>query len=356
MTEAFRRDRRMVSCAIHLFIDAFPSGWMKAIMDTERQPKPAYFAYRDALTPIMTCLRTDRYGFYSGENIRLEAWICNDLAQVFPGARLVYQAILPGGSYLAGEAPAQMEASAPAFQGWIEFQAPEVSRRCLMKVRLGLVDATGRPLHDTVIDLQIFPQRAVGCHHPITTVLGKPGGPAYSLAEELGLDAQPFDGDELRTSLVLVDDFGQYQRLEEHLLKRLDPGGKIVFLELPPGDYTVMGHTAEVKACGMSPVHFVSRATGHPLVREFAPEDFRFWFDPQAGYVTPLLETTFTADGWRAILGTGNGGWGEAWGPALAAGEIAHGTATLRICQVKLAGRTASNPVARLFTEKLFFE
>ncbi len=72
--------------------------------------------------------------------------------------------------------------------------------------------------------------------------------------------------------------------------------------------------------------------------------------------MTPLLETTFTADGWRAILGTGNGGWGEAWGPALAAGEIAHGTATLRICQVKLAGRTASNPVARLFTEKLFFE
>ena len=33
MTEAFRRDSRMNSFAIHLFVDAFPAGWMKAIMD-----------------------------------------------------------------------------------------------------------------------------------------------------------------------------------------------------------------------------------------------------------------------------------------------------------------------------------
>ena len=49
MTEAFRRDPRMQSFAIHLFIDAWPAGWMKAIMDRERQPKPAYFAVRDVL-------------------------------------------------------------------------------------------------------------------------------------------------------------------------------------------------------------------------------------------------------------------------------------------------------------------
>ena len=41
MTEAFRRDDRMNTFAIHLFIDAFPAGWMKTIMDVERHPKPA---------------------------------------------------------------------------------------------------------------------------------------------------------------------------------------------------------------------------------------------------------------------------------------------------------------------------
>lgn len=79
MTEAFRRNNSMNSFAIHLFIDAFPSGWMKTIVDVDRQPKPAYFTYREALTPLMTNLRSDRLTFYSGEEISLEAWICNDL-------------------------------------------------------------------------------------------------------------------------------------------------------------------------------------------------------------------------------------------------------------------------------------
>ena len=47
-TEAYRRDPRMISIAILLFIDAWPSGWMKTIVDCEREPKPAFFAYRDA--------------------------------------------------------------------------------------------------------------------------------------------------------------------------------------------------------------------------------------------------------------------------------------------------------------------
>ena len=43
MTDAYRRDSRMISSVIHLFIDAWPSGWMKTIMDCERNPKKAYF-------------------------------------------------------------------------------------------------------------------------------------------------------------------------------------------------------------------------------------------------------------------------------------------------------------------------
>ena len=90
-TEAFRRDNRMVSFAIHLFIDAFPSGWMKTIMDVDRQPKPAYFAYREALTPLMTSLRTDRWNYFAGEPIAVEAWVSNDTDRVPEGYTLSYQ-------------------------------------------------------------------------------------------------------------------------------------------------------------------------------------------------------------------------------------------------------------------------
>ena len=75
MTEAFRRNPYMVSNAIHLFIDAWPSGWMKTIMDCRRNPKPAYFAYRNALEPVMLSLRTDRFTYYAGEKISIETYI-----------------------------------------------------------------------------------------------------------------------------------------------------------------------------------------------------------------------------------------------------------------------------------------
>ena len=78
MTEAFRRDRRMHSFAVHLFIDAFPDGWMKAVLDCQRNPKPAWFAYHDVLTPLAVNLRGDRHSFFAGEPIELEAWVCND--------------------------------------------------------------------------------------------------------------------------------------------------------------------------------------------------------------------------------------------------------------------------------------
>ena len=81
MTEAFRRDRRMISFAIHLFIDAWPSGWMKTIMDCERNPKPAYFAYRNALEPVLVSLRTDRFAYFDGESLAVEAFVANDTAK-----------------------------------------------------------------------------------------------------------------------------------------------------------------------------------------------------------------------------------------------------------------------------------
>ena len=78
MTEAFRRDSKMVSNAIHLFIDAWPSGWMKTIMDCERKPKKAFFAYRDALEPVHISLRTDRFTYFEGEKISIDCYVCND--------------------------------------------------------------------------------------------------------------------------------------------------------------------------------------------------------------------------------------------------------------------------------------
>jgi len=120
---------------------------------------------------------------------------------------------------------------------------------------------------------------------------------------------------------------------------------------------TVAGDKLKIEGCGMGQRHFVSRAIGHPLVEGFGPEGFRLWHDPAVDRIAPLLETCFRAEGWTPTLTTGSGGGNltapTAWSSALAAAEKRDGAGVWRICQVALAGRTKTNPVAGLFAGRM---
>lgn len=356
MSEAFRRDARMVSMAIHLFIDAFPAGWMKAIMDVERQPKPAYFAYQEALTPLMVNLRSDRRIFWEGEIISLEAWILNDLPERFPNANLEYWLEMDGRILSKDSLSFEIAANSPQFAGFLSFPAPEVSRRNTLNVHLGVFRDKGWLVHDTQFNLEIFPQRMQEAAIPSSpgySLGANRGGTLLYLAETLGADLLPFDGSASEGALLVVDNFSQFERYSPGILAAVEKGVNLVFFNIPPGTYRVLDQRITVIPCGMNPVHFVSRATGHHLVKDFQPDDFKFWYDESVGYVTPLLKTTFTANGWTPILLTGNGGWGKPWEPALAAAEIPFGKGFIRICQVELANRIKTNPVARIFARRL---
>ena len=102
MTEALRRDNRLISSALHLFIDAWPSGWMKTIMDCDRNPKPALFAYRDAIAPIKVSLRTDRFRYLAGEEIAIEAFLCNDTNTEGEGYHICFE-LYAGGEVSCSE-------------------------------------------------------------------------------------------------------------------------------------------------------------------------------------------------------------------------------------------------------------
>ena len=147
MTEAFRRSNGMNTFAIHLFIDAWPAGWMKTIMDVDRVPKQAYFAYRDALTPLMVSLRADRHAWFSGETAEFEAWVCNDTHDVPAGAQLRYQLEVSGRVVQSGTWPATIPTCGAQPQGYLRLPLPVVSERTRGIVRLGLLDAGG---HDAL--------------------------------------------------------------------------------------------------------------------------------------------------------------------------------------------------------------
>jgi hypothetical protein len=351
MTEAFRRDRRMHSFAIHLFIDAFPASWMKAIMDYDRQPKPAWFAYREALTPLAVSLRTDRRAFFAGEPIEPEAWVCNDLHDEPPGANLHYQLECDGQVLQAGSTAAPIPPLDAAYQGTLPLRAPEVPSRTQVTIRLGLLDAGGKVLHDTAIEVDVFPRTTAALRR--IYVVGNAQGKAAQLAGDLGTKPV-FEGPVQAGDAILIDDMQAFSKVETQVGEAVRAGARAVFLQLPQGKYPIAGGDVAVGSGDKSDVmmgvtaaglHFVSRATGHPLVENFRPEDFKFWYDAKLDHPAPLLRLpAFKASGWEPVLLSFND---------MAAGWKADGQGHWCICQIELAGRTAGNAVANIFARRL---
>ena len=282
MTESFRRDNRMISGALHLFIDAFPSGWMKTIMDCERHPKKAFFAYRDALAPIMLSLRTDRFTYYEGEDISIEAHICND-TQLSGDCRVRFELYRAGELAYSGEQKAYMAANCAGYAASAVMPAPETSDRDKYTLRGILIDGDGKALAWNELPLEVFR------HVEIT----------------------PSENTRLITMLT--------------------------------EDTVIAGETVHVKACGMSPVHFASRKTGHPSVAEFEPEDIRYFYDSSEDMITPIVTHTFECDAFTPILVGGNTDSDGNWHKVMIAGELIRDGIRYVVCNVDLR---LENPIA----------
>lgn len=321
-TEAFRRDKNMATFAIHLFIDAWPSGWMKTIVDCERNPKPAFFAYRDALTPLMVNIRNDRFTYFAGEKASAELFVCNDTHEISSGHKIICELLSADGNLLMKtEKEAVFGENSSFLQGEISFAAPNVAERTKFTLRAILMNSNGDTLHYCDEEIEVFPEE-----------------------ELLAPTAEVVSGEEF------IKNKEKYISLAE--------SGKTVLVEfLPLGSHSICGKEIRVKLCGMRSLHFVSRKTRHDLVHDFTPYDFRMWYSEQEDMITPILHTTFMAEGLKPILTSGNSLMGSAWGqklyPALACAELPVGSGKIIINQVDLKNHL-SNPIARIFANRLY--
>lgn len=248
MTDAYRRDSRLISNAIHLFIDAWPSGWMKTIMDCERNPKKAYFEYRNSLEPVKVSLRTDRFTYTAGEEINMEAHLCNDTNAE---GKYTLRFELYKGDVLVktGSTDAYMIDCDVNYIADASFTAPDVSDRETFTLKAILTDENGSVITYEKMDIEVFAD---------------------------------------------VD---------------IEPSSKLELIcNLSEGEHSIAGETVTVKNCSMSPMHFVSRKTGHKIVEEFRPKDFSYWYNKGEDMITPIAYSTFTAEGFTPVLTSGNCG------------------------------------------------
>ena len=174
-------------------------------------------------------------------------------------------------------------------------------------------------------------------------VIGGPKGKADELANSLG--AKPvFTGPIEPDDAILIDDMQLFAKAEPQITTAVHKGAVAVLLNLKAGKYHV-GNTDVAVDNGPSELHFVSRATGHPLVAGFQPDDFKFWYNAKVDRVSPLLRTPgFKAAGWEPVLLTFN---------KIAVGCKADGKGRWCISQIDLANRIVGNPVAAVFARRV---
>lgn len=344
-TEAFRRDNRMVSFAIHLFIDAFPSGWMKAIMDVDRTPKQAWYAYREALAPLAVQLHTDRYQGFSNDTIPVEAWIANDLKQAPSGHVLRYQLEMDDDIVFSNKTDARITAYRSTFQGFIPVRLPKVTTPKDAVLRIALCDAAGKPLHETTVTVKVYP--APRTEHSKVWLANKTG-PAAVLAKEMKWEIVP---DPAHAAVLLVDDMNDCRELAQLVAE----GRTMLLLQVTPGEYEIAGKKLAVNKCSMGSYYFASPLTGHPMMKGSDPLGLRFWYDGSKQLIRPLLDNMIVSDDFTAIVSTGNPSWSASKGidKSMAVAEAPLGKGKIRICQLLLQHRVLYNPEAYRLAVKL---
>ncbi|CAN5438460.1 hypothetical protein BH09VER1_BH09VER1_46330 [soil metagenome] len=350
MTEAFRRNPRMVSFAIHLFIDAWPSGWMKAIVDCERRPKPAFYAYRDALSPTLGSLRTDRFYWFEGDTTNVEAWVCrNDVISSPEVAKVTYCVVLGELIVAEGSQVASCPPCSSRVVGQIRWTIPPLQERTVFSMELSILDLKGRVIHMSRLKLEAFPALRSE-PNAIATVFNEMG-PAKQLAANVGVVTQqfPLDG----ADLVLVDDPTDWAKHGKALLEFVRRGGRCLLYRFPEGAYELAdGKSFLVETCWMGARHFAARSPGHPLLEGFREGDFQFWYSELENRIAPLAETCVLAAPAEHILQLAHRSEG---GDAVTAGaltRIPHGKGDILIIQLDLAGGINS-PIPRELISRL---
>ncbi|MAX23882.1 MAG: glycoside hydrolase family 2 [Phycisphaeraceae bacterium] len=345
ITESFRRDPRMVSFAIHLFIDAWPAGWMKSIMDVDRQPKKAYFAYRDALEPTIITIRNDRWQYWEGETEKFEFWLSNDLNQS-KDYILKYQIRDEEEIVFANQSPVSSPVNSASFKGYLNYELPTVEKRGKYTLEAILLDEKGNQVHQNSFDFVVFPQTSIP-QSKIAFVK-----PDHQLSKQLVSLGFILSKKLKEADVILINDFKTYQT-NERLINRLVKEGRTgLFLNLEAGEYNIINTEVVVKDTRMGKYYFVSPESNHPIAAKFQSKDFWLWYDARSTSIAPILGNTISAEDWTPILYSADTGWRNSGQRSLAAAEYKYGVGYFRLSTVNLAHKLI-NPSALLYLKEL---
>ncbi|MBP3627461.1 MAG: hypothetical protein J6J39_05425 [Clostridia bacterium] len=303
MTSSFRRNPLMNTFALHLFIDAFPSGWMKTIMDCDRNPKKAFFTYMDCLSPVYCNLRSDRFTFFDNEKISIEAYLCNETDEEITEIR--YFAKMDE-KVIASAVTQPLDGVS---QGKIEFAVPNVNDRTNLQVYMGAFSGE-RLVHYAKAEYTVFPY------------------------------------EELKKPLFVS--FDEYKNNRRMYDTAVNEGKTLLISALNEGEYDIAGKNIRVTACRMSPIYAVSRDSGHPATEGLEPDDLAYCYDSVRDRLAPLIFATFEAEDITPVILSCNRINSSHFTPQYACGTYNVGKGKVVICQLDLDNKEKNPAVVKL--------
>jgi hypothetical protein len=268
--------------------------------------------------------------------VNAEFWICNDTHYVPANPVLKWELEIGGKVVHAQQLAGSIKPVEAVFQGFTAIPVPEVTERTKATLRLALFDGD-KLLHDTSTEIEFFPKPAP-INVAVQIVGSRTNMGASQLAHELNLRISR------HATTYLISDYAAYDKRRKEIDAAITNGATAIFLNLSKGYYWLPDSTEWLRIQAANP-HFLSRATGHPLVAGFEPFDFMFWFDERVNMLTPLGNGKFSDDDWDATI--------LKCQDQSAVAERKCGKGRVVLCEAFLAGRVSTNPIARMFVERL---
>lgn len=303
MTDAIRRRADLiVQSAIHLLIDAWPSGWMKSLVGADRVPKPAYFAYRQSLEPLRVHLRSDRWRAYAGETVELEAWLLNDTAKEYRDLRIQVTLRDETGDIRSFEAQAEAGPVSSVYAGSVPLELPEVSGRRMLYADACLVDATGKVWNAERFELEVFGKAEAEAEAGDAKIMCL-GAQAEELISQLGVSGTSYQPGAAFDTLV-VSSSKALLEAESEVRAMLESGAKVIVLPDEEGAAEWKLGPRVIKEKKTEGLYTLTANAADPLLHGFGAEDFGYFYNRGTDRIDPLTACSWQADDMTPLLYT----------------------------------------------------
>lgn len=319
------------------------------------ESNPCWVAQRDMYRPLAGFIREYDSRFFSGESIQRTVELFNDTLKDLPKVTFRW-ALLDGKKVFQQGGETLSMSSGAHLERIIRFSLPKVSTRKKLTLRV-TVEAEGTSPFKEEWNLEVFPPLSKDIFPKTSLFLYDPKNKLIPTFREIGVDFNQVERIENWTGegiLIVAPEaleakkeseiplIGE-EREGEQLIQLIEKGGKVLVVEQNPS----AGAWLPVILENQSSTFSFPLVSTHPILKGITPEELRWWRGDNLVSINEPLRPTQA--GMLPLIVTGTG-MGLSHAPLI---EVREGEGVMLICQMRVASKLRSEPIAGLLLGRM---